>query len=227
MHILRWLMKHPILLAWLLAVLAILLNFGMGGAGDKAGKGDHAKDTHSAPAHPVDAGKQAVSAHGKDAAPVAGQAVAAPAVVVAEQVPAVAATPAEQAPAVAAPAVAPVAEQAGAVPAPVAADVNAAPAASEQDLLRAAREAYWSNELERAAEFYGKLLEQKPDSLDYKGELANVFWKQGNANKAAELFADIAPQLAAQGRTGEAFNMKLYVDMVNPELAKKIDAALK
>jgi len=41
------------------------------------------------------------------------------------------------------------------------------------------------------------------------------------------LFADVAPKLASQGRVTEALNMKLYVDMVNPELAKQIDAALK
>jgi len=89
-------------------------------------------------------------------------------------------------------------------------------------LLRAAREAYWSNEFDNAAGFYTSLLKQTPDSLQYKGELANVFWKQGNSQQAAALFAELAPQLQAQGRSTEANNMRLYVEMVDPALAKTI-----
>ncbi|MBU0654693.1 MAG: hypothetical protein KJ914_06110 [Gammaproteobacteria bacterium] len=200
MHILRWLMKHPILLAWLLAIVAILLNFSMV---DKHGDGqaEHAQAPEAAEhAQAADAG------HG---AAVATDAAATATVDAAHM--GAADTAAAQA-----------TVDAGAQSA-----APAATASSEADLLRAAREAYWSNELDSAAGFYTSLLQQKPDSLEYKGELANVYWKQGNARQAAELFAEIAPQLAAQGRVTEAFNMKLYVDMVDPELAKKIDAALK
>ncbi|CAA6806860.1 MAG: Unknown protein, partial [uncultured Thiotrichaceae bacterium] len=31
MHILRWLFSHPVIFAWALAILAILLNYGVGG----------------------------------------------------------------------------------------------------------------------------------------------------------------------------------------------------
>ncbi|QLQ33028.1 MAG: tetratricopeptide repeat protein [Candidatus Thiothrix singaporensis] len=218
MNILRWLMKHPILLAWLLAIIAILLNFSMSGK-------------------PVEHG-QAVAEHGQKtgqhAAPVAApQVVAAPAAAPQQPVPVPAQGAAEvaviageaQQPVAAVQAQNPAPAEA---PAPVSAPQQAAAPVVEQpaDLLRAAREAYWSNELDNAVEFYTSLLKQAPDSIEYKGELANVYWKQGNAKKAAELFTEIAPKLAAQGRTTEAFNMKLYVDMVDPELAKQIDAAL-
>ncbi|OQX06683.1 MAG: hypothetical protein BWK73_30275 [Thiothrix lacustris] len=252
MHILRWLMKHPIMLAWLLAIVAILLNFGIGGKpAEHGGKEMAAKpeQTHVAPK--VDAGHTAAQQHVAPAevavvpvqaatqpAPAAAamvQAVEVPAAPVqAAEVPKAAAQAAE-APVVATPA--PAAEQAAPAqaveaPAVVATPAQAAPAQqasanAPSDLLRAAREAYWANELDRAVGLYTDLLKQTPDSLDYKGELANVYWKQGNAEQASTLFADIAPKLAAQGRTTEALNMKLYVDMVNPELAKQIDAALK
>ncbi len=177
MNSLRWLMKHPILLAWVLAVVAILLNFGMGGGVD--GK-------HTA----------AVTAGHAQQQQAAG----------------------ETAPAGAA-------AQAGAASAEATAPA-AASANGEMDLLRAAREAYWSNELENSIGFYASLLKQVPDSIQYKGELANVYWKKGDTANASKLYTDIAPTLAAQGRTTEALNMKLYVDAVNPELAKTIDAAL-
>ncbi|MFN3785659.1 MAG: hypothetical protein ACK4RS_02350 [Thiothrix sp.] len=186
MHILRWLMKHPILLAWLLAIVAILLNFGM----------MQREEAHSI-AH---GGGESVQAeqHAAVSAPVAEQPAAAPAQPT--------------------PVPAPVAEQPAANAEP--------PAKTATDLLRAAREAYWSNELESAAELYSKLIQQAPD-INHKGELANVYWKQGKAKEAAALFAEVAPQLAAQGRTTEAFNMKRYVDVVDPELGKKIGDAMK
>ena len=198
MHILRWLMKHPIMLAWLLAIVAILLNFSVGSK-----QGEHEGKT--------------VAAHDAPVQQVVEQA-AAPAVeqVVVEQTvaPVVEQVVVEQT-------VVPVVEQAAA---PV---VEQVAATTPEDLLRSAREAYWANELDRAVGLYTDLLKQTPDSLEYKGELANVYWKLGNAQQAATLFVEIAPQLAAQGRTTEALNMRLYVDMVNHELALKLDAALK
>lgn len=236
MNILRWLMKHPIMLAWLLAITAILLNFGLGG--NKAGT------AHKEVAQ-VDAAHQAAPAatadHGQAPA-AATQAVAAPqqqAVVATETAPVAAAAapvatteaaaPAapEAAPAVTAAAPVatvevPSAPAAAVVATPEAATAPVADANSEADLLRAAREAYWSNEFDNAAGFYTSLLKQTPDSLQYKGELANVFWKQGNSQQAAALFAELAPQLQAQGRSTEANNMRLYVEMVDPALAKTI-----
>ena len=232
MNILRWLMKHPIMLAWLLAITAILLNFGLC---NKAGT------AHKEVAQ-VDAAHQAAPAAAADhgQAPAAATQAAAPqqAVVATETAPVAAAaapvaTTEAAAPAApeAAPAVtaaAPVAAveapsaPAAAVVTPEAATAPVADANSEADLLRAAREAYWSNEFDNAAGFYTSLLKQTPDSLQYKGELANVFWKQGNSQQAAALFAELAPQLQAQGRSTEANNMRLYVEMVDPALAKTI-----
>ncbi|WP_287600942.1 hypothetical protein [Thiothrix sp.] len=230
MNILRWLMKHPIMLAWLLAITAILLNFGLGG--NKAGT------AHKEVAQ-VDAAHQAAPAatadHGQ--APAAATQATAPqqqAVVATETAPvAAAAAPVatteaaapvapEAAPAAPVAAVEAPSAPAAAVATPEAATASVADANSEADLLRAAREAYWSNEFDNAAGFYTSLLKQTPDSLQYKGELANVFWKQGNSQQAAALFAELAPQLQAQGRSTEANNMRLYVEMVDPALAKTI-----
>ena len=42
-----------------------------------------------------------------------------------------------------------------------------------------AREAFWNNSLDEAAELYASLIEREPTVIDYKGELGNVFWRQG------------------------------------------------
>lgn len=258
MNTLRWFMQHPILLAWALAAIAILLNFGMGGGGS---------DDHAQQASAEHAGQVGTAAHGGDLQqegtethgsidPAAGghteqqqaaaadaqsgeaqqqETAAAQSEANQQQAEGVAQTVANNA-ADAANAIADagqsatqaVANAAQAVSGGMAQPVGTAVAtvSSPDELLRAAREAYWSDELDAAADFYGQLVQQVPDSLDYKGELANVYWKQGNAREAANLFAEIAPKLAEQGRVTEAFNMKLYVEMVDPELAKSIDAAL-
>ena len=235
MNILRWLMKHPIMLAWLLAITAILLNFGLGNKAGTAHKEVAQVDAahQAAPAAAADHG-QAPAAATQAAAPQ--QAVvatetapvaAAAAPVATEAAAPVTATAPEAAPAVTAAAPVatvevPSAPAVAAVATPEAATAPVADANSEADLLRAAREAYWSNEFDNAAGFYTSLLKQTPDSLQYKGELANVFWKQGNSQQAAALFAELAPQLQAQGRSTEANNMRLYVEMVDPALAKTI-----
>ena len=236
MNILRWLMKHPIMLAWLLAITAILLNFGLGNKAGTAHKEVAQVDAahQAAPAAAADHG-QAPAAATQAAAPQQQAVVAtetapvaaAAAPVATEAAAPVTATAPEAAPAVTAAAPVatvevPSAPAAAVVATPEAATAPVADANSEADLLRAAREAYWSNEFDNAAGFYTSLLKQTPDSLQYKGELANVFWKQGNSQQAAALFAELAPQLQAQGRSTEANNMRLYVEMVDPALAKTI-----
>nr|CAA6827831.1 MAG: Unknown protein [uncultured Thiotrichaceae bacterium] len=313
MHILRWLFSHPVIFAWALAILAILLNYGVGGSskedayhaeGGEATEQHAAADTDqaqgegetAAPAVQALAGEAAeqVVEEVKAVVTEAETAVAATEQVTAEAVETVAAT-AEQvtqaatdnvekvaagAAAVVATATAVVAasdaaaetevaqeaetteaapaaqeaEVTEAIPAVQEAEVTeAAPAAQEaevteatpaaqeaevteaaaqegatgsQDLLLAAREAYWSEDFDRASEFYQELLAQD-DQPAYKGELANVFWKQGKSAEAVQLYSDIAVWLKDQGRMAELQNIKVYVDLVDPVIGEKIGALLK
>lgn len=98
--------------------------------------------------------------------------------------------------------------------------------ANAADLLRAAREAYWSKEYERSIGFYKELIELDGQP-DYKGELANVHWKNNQSAEASSLYLEIAPWLAEQGRTQELVNMKLYMDLVDPKQAQQIESLLK
>ncbi|MEZ5479900.1 MAG: hypothetical protein R3E95_21195 [Thiolinea sp.] len=252
MHIVRWLMSHPIVSAWILAILAILLNWGVGGRSHEGmeQQAGHATEEHQAAAggaeqHAAEGGKAAEmpATHAAEDGKAAEAEEAAPA----QQAEttagggegsgtAAATTEAAAEPAVAS---ASVAEQAAVTGdtqqqvAEVAAEAETtAPAAtsegeaSAEDLLRAAREAYWSGELDRSVEFYQTLI-QKDAKPDFKGELANVFWKQGKSAEAVGLYAEIAPWLAEQGRMAELNSIKVYADLVDAAKGKEIGALIK
>ena len=216
MNTLRWLLKHPIAFAWVLAGVAILLNSVGGGheaAEEAHGKPEkHAVSKHEGDKHAAKEGDKADKHHAAKEGDKADKHHAAKEGEKADQHHAAKEEHAAQA--------TPEAKTA----APVA--VAAEPVKPEV-LLADARKAYWDGALESAEAAYKELVKQQPDSLEYKGELANVYWKAGKSKEAAQLFAELAPQLAAKGRTAEALNMKVYVDMVDAELGKKIDAALK
>lgn len=208
MNVLRRLIKQPVLFMWVLAAIAILLNYA-----DMAIYGPHGRQ-HEAKEHEAKALHEMKEQHNMQAQAL-GQAgsgmpqntantnTVAVAEIAQHHTPSVTAQPA--------------------VNANMAMAQQAAAAPSATDLLRAAREAYWSNEYDRAIEFYQVLIQQEPNNLAVQGELANVYWWQGKTSQAADLFSQLAPKLAAQGRQQEALNMKLYVEMVNPALAKSIN----
>lgn len=248
----RWLLVHPIAFAWILAAIAIILNWIVGsGAPPKKeheakaaqhemqaqkGAAGHDAKAQAAAAMPAEAAQadahaatQQAAASTTEAVPAA-DATATQAAASTEQAQGVAT--AAQPAASANPASASVAEQAGAA-ASTAATASASSSTTEvnenssaEDLLLAAREAYWSGEYDRSVSLYQSLL-KKEDKPDYKGELANVYWKQGKSTEAVSLYAEIAPWLAEQGRMAELQSIKVYADVVDPTKAAAIGAVIK
>lgn len=226
----RWLLVHPIAFAWILAAIAIVLNWIVGsGAPPKkehqAKAGQHEVQAQQATAgHEAGAANQAAAGH-EPASTTAQAAAALPATDASATQQQAAAEPATGS--------ASVAEQAAAAPAEAAtatASQVAGQAVSEnssaEDLLLAAREAYWSGEYDRSVSLYQSLL-KKDNQPDYKGELANVYWKQGKSTEAVTLYAEIAPWLAEQGRMAELQSIKVYADVVDPTKAAEIGAVIK
>ena len=216
MNVLRRLIKQPVLFMWVLAVIAILLNYA-----DVAIYGAHGRH-HEAKEHEAKAAHEMKEQHNAQVHAIdrVGAGLGQTETSTNTNSVAVAEIAQGHTPSVTAQAV-PAATVAEAAATPASAPVATAPTAT--DLLRAAREAYWSNEYDRAIEFYQALIQQEPNNLAAQGELANVYWKQGNMQQASELFSQLAPKLAAQGRQQEALNMKLYVEMANPALAKSMN----
>ncbi|MFZ1389580.1 MAG: hypothetical protein WBP46_14150 [Thiolinea sp.] len=234
----HWLLVHPIAFAWILAAIAIVLNW-------IVGSGAPPKKEHQAKAAQHETQAQQGSGHEPAAAPAAGHEQASTQAQAAAAMPAEAADAHQQAAATepaqeANTASSSVAEQAAATAAePVNAAVATAAAgaatagtatvnenSSAEDLLLAAREAYWSGEYDQSVGFYQSLL-KKENKPEHKGELANVYWKQGKSTEAVSLYAEIAPWLAEQGRTAELQSIKVYADVVDPTKAAEIGASIK
>jgi tetratricopeptide (TPR) repeat protein len=247
MNSLRWLLKHPLVFGWLLAIIAILLgqiphHSKHDGANHKEAQEAHAtheakeKEAHATheaqeknahatheakeeQAKPVPMGNAPVVTH---AEAVPAQQAAAPAQASVATAPASQAAPSAQQPAQAAE------QPAATVQVPTTTETVTAKASSEPELLRAAREAFWSKEFDNAISFYQSLLKVAPNSLQYKGELADVYWELGKTQpeaqkQAAQIYAEIAPAVAAAGNVQHALNMKMFVQLVDPTLAASIN----
>lgn len=241
----HWLLVHPIAFAWILAAIAIVLNW-------IVGSGAPPKKEHQAKAAQHETQTQQGSGHEAASAPAAGHEQASTQAQAAAAMPAEAADANQQAAAtepaqeanaasssVAEQAAATTAESVNAAVATAAAGATAVAAgaaaagtatvnenSSAEDLLLAAREAYWSGEYDQSVGFYQSLL-KKENKPEHKGELANVYWKQGKSTEAVSLYAEIAPWLAEQGRTAELQSIKVYADVVDPTKAAEIGASIK
>ena len=98
---------------------------------------------------------------------------------------------------------------------------------SAEELLLMAREAYWNNGLEESAEIYQQLIAANPDVLDYKGELGNVYWRQGFPEKAASLYAEISLPMIEEGNSDKVANMVGFIGLFFPEKATEIHNVLQ
>lgn len=103
-------------------------------------------------------------------------------------------------------------------------DLNAS---NIEDMLLMAREAYWNNGLDEAAEIYSQLIKLEPDVLDHKGELGNVYWRQGYPKKAAELYSEIAIPMIRDGKTEPVANMLGFIGLFYPDRAAQINDHLQ
>lgn len=107
-----------------------------------------------------------------------------------------------------------------------AADTSGFADKSSADLLVMAREAYWNNGLEESGEIYKVLIEREPEVIEHKGELGNVFWRQGYPKQAAELYAEIAAPMIEKGNAERVSNMVGFIGLFFPERATEIRALL-
>ena len=89
-------------------------------------------------------------------------------------------------------------------------------------MLQMAREAYWNNGLDEAAQIYLELIKIEPKVIDHKGELGNVYWRQGYPKKAAELFSEIAIPLIDAGSPDRVTNMLGFIELFYPDRASVI-----
>lgn len=98
---------------------------------------------------------------------------------------------------------------------------------STEELLQMAREAYWNNGLDEAAQIYKQLIELEPDVVEHKGELGNVYWRQGYPKKAAELYSEIAIPMIDKGSSERVTNMVGFIELFYPKKATEINKRIQ
>ena len=98
---------------------------------------------------------------------------------------------------------------------------------STEEMLLMAREAYWNNGLDEASQIYTQLIELEPKVIEHRGELGNVYWRQGYPKKAAELYSEIAIPMIEQGNSERVANMIGFIGLFYPDRAAEIHKRLQ
>ena len=229
MHIIKWLMGHPILATWALGAIAILLTIG-GPGNTKKHEIDnrHITTEHAlteSPAVDVEKNNDATAAEASktevveaDVAKEVSLSTAQPEAVIAETVQKLA--PKKKAE--------PFKQQIPGDREITPPSKTTSEAISDlgktdtQGMLQMAREAYWNNGLDEAVQIYQKLIEVEPDVVEHKGELGNVYWRQGYPKKAAELYSEIAVPLVEAGSSERVMNMIGFIQLFYPDRVEVI-----
>ncbi len=98
---------------------------------------------------------------------------------------------------------------------------------STEEMLVMAREAYWNNGLDEAAVIYQQLIKIEPKVVAHRGELGNVYWRQGYPKKAAELYSEIAIPMIESGNAERVANMVGFIGLFYPDRASVIQDRLE
>ena len=96
-----------------------------------------------------------------------------------------------------------------------------------EEMLLMAREAYWNNGLDEASQIYQELIKLEPQVIEHRGELGNVYWRQGYPKKAAELYSEISIPMIEQGEAERVANMIGFIGLFFPDRASEIHRRLQ
>jgi TolA-binding protein len=91
------------------------------------------------------------------------------------------------------------------------------------ELLNKARRAYWNDDLGSAASYYETLVKEFPHNPDYLGELGNVYFQQGDKQRAAKAYFNAAVRLENQGEQDRATKLGELLHKIDPGYAKALD----
>ena len=83
---------------------------------------------------------------------------------------------------------------------------SAAPGAQQTSpyrVLEAARESYWLRDYATAEKQYNDLINMQPDNPDWYGELGNMYFSEGEWDKASSAYYEAGVRLLKQGMISE------------------------
>jgi len=94
-------------------------------------------------------------------------------------------------------------------------------------LINQARQFYWQRKYDEAIEMYQKASELMSDNPNTFGEMANIYYSQGQWEKAGEAYYQAAVRLIKAGQLQRVYPMLNLIQGLKPERAKELDAQLK
>lgn len=100
---------------------------------------------------------------------------------------------------------------------------HAAAAPTPYQVLAAAREAYWLRDYAVAEQKYQALIALDPDNPDGYGELGNMYFSQGDWEKASAAYYEAGTRLTAQGMHDRARQLVEVIRGLNGEQADDLE----
>ncbi len=94
-------------------------------------------------------------------------------------------------------------------------------------IINKARHAYWQGQYQQSVEDYQQAIELMPESPDGHGELGNVYYAQGEWDKAGESLYQAAIRLLDKGRSDKANNMLSIIRGLRHERAMELEKRLQ
>ncbi|MCK5480429.1 MAG: tetratricopeptide repeat protein, partial [Gammaproteobacteria bacterium] len=108
-----------------------------------------------------------------------------------------------------------------------ASQVEADEAISYYQLLASAREAYWLRDYQTAEDFYRRMIADDPDNPDGYGELANMYFNEGNWEAAAAAYYEAGSRLVKAGLLAPARELVDVIRGLNGPQADALDQEIQ
>lgn len=90
------------------------------------------------------------------------------------------------------------------------------------EMLAAARRAYWNHDLPLSIRHYQALIQAFPNDPDYFGEVGNIYFEQGQNEQAGQAYYEAALLLLARGQRTRAREMVELLRKTSPSHAESL-----
>jgi len=94
-------------------------------------------------------------------------------------------------------------------------------------LINQARQLYWQRKPAQAIEMYQKASQQIPGNPNPYGEMANIYYSQGQWEQAGEAYYQAAIRLLDAGQLQRVYSLQGMIQGLKPERAKDLDLKLR
>ena len=89
--------------------------------------------------------------------------------------------------------------------------------ATEENMLQAARKAYWTGNRSLSLNLYVEAANEFPESLDILGEAGNIFYENDDTVRAVEYWSKLLPLLDKKGLKDKARSLERLIVNLSPD----------